>query len=204
MGEIKEDLKDKLKFKLELKLILILVLIVIVLGAVIGMLVWGKSKKKEAEIITTAKLEKILNVSDLSTFGAIYNGVARVANAENPAEIDYYVAYEARVKAGIDFNQLKVNVDAENKVVTVIVPEIKINDVIVDIASLDYIFINKKANTETVSEQAYRECIKDATEETEAEHMIYDLAKENADHIVEALVKPFVNQVDPEYELVIK
>ena len=49
-----------------------------------------------------------------------------------------------------------------------------------DIGSLDYIFENKKANTENVSEQAYKKCIEDVTRESAEEKAIYELAKQNA------------------------
>ena len=153
------------------------------------------------EIISKSTLEKVINVSDLSTFEAIYNGVASVANEEKPENIDYYVSYEAKVKAGIDFEQVNLEVNEDEKRITVTLPEVKITDVNVDIASLDYIFMNKRANTETVSAQAYKKCIEDVTNESNSTTAIYELAKQNARNIVEALIKPFVEQLDSKYEL---
>ncbi len=153
------------------------------------------------EIITKSNLEKIINVSDLSTLEAVYNGIAKVTNNEEPDEVDYYVSYDAKIKAGIDFQQVDINLDNEKKVIKVKIPEIKINDINVDIASLDYIFMDDKANTETVSEQAYEKCIEDVTSEVDTEDAIYELAKENAQNIIEALIKPFINQLDAEYKL---
>lgn len=80
-------------------------------------------------------------------------------------------------------------------------PEVKITDINVDIASLDYIFENSKANTETVSEEAYKKCIEDVTNESSSEDAIYELAEQNAQNIVEALLSPFVEQLDSEYQL---
>ena len=71
----------------------------------------------------------------------------------------------------------------------------------VDIASLDYIFINNKSNTQTVSAQAYKECIKDVTNESNSTTEIYDSAKLNARNMVEALIKPFIEQLDSSYKL---
>lgn len=45
---------------------------------------------------------KMVDVSDMSTFEAIYNGIAEVENEADPTQIDYYVSYEAKVKAGFD------------------------------------------------------------------------------------------------------
>lgn len=159
--------------------------------------------KKEAEIISTSTLEKIINVSELSTFEAVYNGIAVVNNEENPENVDYYVSYKAKVQAGIDFEKIKVSKDDESKKVVVKLPEIKLDEPMVDIASMDYIFENKRADTETVSEQAYKKCIEDAKKESENEEAIYTLAKQNAENIIKALVNPFIEDMDEKYELMI-
>jgi len=184
----------------------IAVLFVIILVIIMALMIKIKifNKKSEPTIISKATLEKVINVSDLSTFEAIYNGVAAVENEEKPENIDYYVSYEAKVKAGIDFALVEVEVNEAEKIITVTLPEVKITDVDVDIASLDYIFMNNKANTQTVSEQAYKKCIKDVTKESNSTDEIYESARQNARNIVEALISPFVEQLDSEYKLEIK
>ena len=184
----------------------IAVLFVIILVIITALMIKIKifNKKSEPTIISKATLEKVINVSDLSTFEAIYNGVAAAENEENPENIDYYVSYEAKVKAGIDFELVEVEVNETDKVITITLPEVKITDVDVDIASLDYIFMNNKANTQTVSEQAYKKCIKDVTKESNSTDEIYESARQNARNIVEALISPFVEQLDSEYKLEIK
>ena len=182
--------------------VLFVIIAVIITALMIKIKIFNK--KSEPTIISKATLEKVINVSDLSTFEAIYNGVAAVANEENPENIDYYVSYEAKVKAGIDFELVEVEVNETDKVITVTLPEVKITDVDVDIASLDYIFMNNKANTQTVSEQAYKKCIKDVTKESNSTDEIYESARQNARNIVEALISPFVEQLDSEYKLEIK
>ena len=184
----------------------IAVLFVIILVIITALMIKIKifNKKSEPTIISKATLEKVINVSDLSTFEAIYNGVASVANEDKPENIDYYVSYEAKVKAGIDFELVEVEVNEAEKIITVTLPEVKITDVDVDIASLDYIFMNNKANTQTVSEQAYKKCIKDVTKESNSTDEIYESARQNARNIVEALISPFVEQLDSEYKLEIK
>lgn len=85
--------------------------------------------------------------------------------------------------------------------ISVQIPEVKITDISVVIESLDYIFMNNRANTSTVSEEAYKQCIADVTEEVKHEKAIYELAGQNAKNIVEALVRPFVNSLDSDYVL---
>lgn len=187
------------------KIIVVVGAALIAIVVIISMIfIFPLSKENEPDIITQSTLEKIIKVSELSTFEAVYNGISKVMNKTKPEEIDYYVSYEAKVKAGIDFEQVEIVVNKEDKKVSVTMPEIKINDIIVDIASLDYIWVNDKANTETVTEEAYKKCIEDVKKESSAEDAIYDLAEQNAKSIIEALIKPFINQVDPEFKLVIE
>ena len=199
--EEKENPKSK-RIKFKHIAVLFVIIAVIITALMIKIKIFNK--KSEPTIISKATLEKVINVSDLSTFEAIYNGVAAVANEEKPENIDYYVSYEAKVKAGIDFALVEVEVNETDKVITVTLPEVKITDVDVDIASLDYIFMNNKANTQTVSAQAYKKCIKDVTKESNSTDEIYESARQNARNIVEALISPFVEQLDSEYKLEIK
>lgn len=193
--------KKKLSFKKFIKYIISVCFIIVAI--IVFLFVKEKMFNRESkpEIISKSTLEKVINVSDLSTFEAIYNGIASAANEEKPENIDYYVSYEAKVKAGIDFEKVDLEVNEDERIITVTLPEVKITDVNVDIASLDYIFMNKKANTETVSAQAYKKCIEDVTNESNSTTAIYELAKQNARNIVEALIKPFIEQLDSEYEL---
>ena len=73
-----------------------------------------------------------------------------------------------------------------------------------DIASLDYIFMNDKANESTVSEQAYKKCIEDVENESSSENAIYTLAGKNAKDVITALINPFIEQLDDDYELTVK
>lgn len=196
-------MKKKLKQSLSSKKVRYITGIVIVLLIIIivPLTVSIASKKSKPEIISKSTLEKIVNVSDLSTFEAVYNGIAKVTDEDNTEKVKYYVSYDAKVKAGVDFEKVDITVDNEKKVITVKLPEIKITDTNVDITSLDYIFENSKANTETVSEEAYKKCIEDVTNESNNENAIYELAEQNAQNIVEALIRPFVEQLDNEYQL---
>ena len=160
-----------------------------------------KHTEQEPEVITVATLERIINVSELSTFTAVYNGIATVNNEKKPEKIDYYVSYEARVKAGFDLDKIRITVDNEAKTIKIKIPNIYITDYTVDIGSLDFIFINDKANTSTVSEQAFKACEADVKAESEQQTAIYELAKQNAINTLTALTKPIVEQLDAEYEL---
>lgn len=176
-----------------------IIIIAVILIAVVAVVLLKVFKKEEPvkEVITVSTLEKIVEVSDLSTFKVVYNGVA-------VAEDKYYVSYQATVDAGIDFEKIEITVDNEAKLVTIKLPQAEILDTYVDIASMDYIFVDKKANSETVSEEAYKLCKYDVKHESENQEAILDLAQQNAENVVIALVKPFVDQVDAEYQIVVE
>lgn len=157
--------------------------------------------KPEPEVITVSTLEKIINVSELSTFTAVYNGIAQVMNEK---KTDYYVSYEARVNAGIDFEKIDITVDSKAKIITIDLPEVHITDITVDIASLDFIFCNKKANTSSVSQEAFKACEADVQRESEQQTAIFELAQQNAKNVLTALINPIVEQMDSGYALMIE
>lgn len=186
-------------------LMMIAIAVVIIFVATLSVkVVLSISREDAPEIITKSTLEKIVHISDLSTFESVYNGIAKVMNEKKPDKVDYYVSYEAKVKAGFDVERVELEVDDAIKVISVTIPEIKITGIDVDIASLDYIFMNDKANESTVSEQAYKKCIEDVENESSSENAIYTLAGKNAKDVITALINPFIEQLDDDYELTVK
>ncbi|MBB5185344.1 hypothetical protein HNQ43_001398 [Faecalicoccus acidiformans] len=186
----------------KIKSISILIIAILSIAAVlVGVKTKIDKQNDNLTVITKSTLKEMINISDLSTYEAIYNGIATVKNTENKDRIDYYVSYEATVKAGINFEELEIQVDQDKKIVTVTIPEIKITKTNVDISSLEYIFINNDANTETVSSEAYKRCVEDVENEVKSTDAIYNLAKQNATNSVEALISPFLEQADNEYKL---
>ena len=183
-------------------------IIAVLIAALVLVIVFssGSSSNKgpQKELITQSTLQEIVTSSKLSTFEATYNGIAKKPNEKNPEECDYYVSYEATVKVGIDFDKIGIEVNKDEKTVTVTIPQVQIQKITVDMTSLDFIFIEDSANVATVTEEAYKLCINDVETETKSQNAIFALAEENATNIVTALIKPFVKQVDPEYKITIK
>lgn len=177
---------------------------VVVIIVLLIVLVASMPRIGDTEVITKASLEKIVNISELSTYEAVYNGVAIVYNEKKNEKIDYYVSYDARVKAGIDVEKIQYDIDEKNKVLIVEIPEVQINEVTVDMKTMDFMFVNDKANTSGVSEIAYKECIKDVENESVEKETIKLLAEENAKNIIKALMEPFIEQLDEKYTLEIK
>lgn len=180
----------------------IVVIAGVMVVAVLGITGVMGSKKKEPQIITTSALYKIVNVSKLSTYQCVYNAICTVKDEEG--NVSYYISYEAKVNAGIAFDEIRIDVDEEGKTVNISIPETEITGVNVDIASLDYMFVDSKLDQSKISEKAYKACIEDVERRTEEESNIRELAQQNAENTVKALVKPFIEQIDNEYVLNIK
>lgn len=196
----------KLKKKTKRKILLSIFTVLLLLIFILSMIVYHNrpQNNKESNVITKSTIEKIINTSDVSTFETIYNGVVRVYNEKNTDKIDYYISYESKVQSGFDVKKVKVDMDKEKKIVKVTLPEIKLTDVTVDIGSLDYIFMDDKAETDTVSAEAYKKCTEDAKEKVKSQDEVADLAKENAANFIKAVTEPFVEQLGDEYQLVIE
>lgn len=194
--------------KLDKKLRKWMMILIVVLAAAVAVLVAQRvnehRKKPEPQVLTVSTLTDMIPVSDLSTVTSTYNGVAQVMNEKNPDKLDYYVAYEAQVQAGVDFADLQPEVDEASKTVTIRVPAAHFKKANVDVSSLDFMFNNKKANTSGVTERAYKACQEDADRECSRCEAILELARENAVNTVEALTRPLVEQLYPEYTLVVE
>lgn len=165
-----------------------------------------RSQDREVTTITKSNLEKVLETSDLSTLEYSYRAVARAYDGEEKTEgnVKYYVAYDGTVLAGIDFSQVKIDVDDEKKEVILTCPPSEIQSVTVDPQSLDFIFKKWGIDKETVSQEAYKLAIEDLEKKAKSNKKILDLAENSAKDSLKGLFLPWVEGVDPEYKVVVK
>ena len=169
-------------------------------GAVSGTIVGNDGT---VTTISEASLEKIFEINELSTVNYAYNAIA-CAYGDDETTPEYYVAYNGTVTAGIDFGKIDISIDEDAKTITLKIPACEIQDTIVDFGSMEYIFEDDKYETENVSQEAYELCQSDLAKRAEKETDLLELAKENAATAVEALVNPWVNQIDSEYTIKIQ
>lgn len=189
--------------KMILSVIVIAVLLFIIAKVFVSFNM-GQEKEKDIQVITASTLKKIINVSKLSTYTAVYNGIAEVQSKDNSEKTDYYVAYEARVNAGIDFDKITCTVDDAAQVVKIDIPDVHITDINVNISSLDFIFFNKNANKSTVTSEAQKVCEADVQKESKKQDEILRLAQQNAVNVIKALVNPIMEQLDADYTLIVE
>ena len=181
----------------------IAVVIIVAAGVWFGVQRAQSVSHSPVQLITVSTLEKIIQVSEpFHNPPWFITALPRFPKRMTRTPSPYYVSYEATVQAGIDLTAVEVQeVDHEAKTITISLPEVQLFDANVDISSLDYIFLDDKANTATVSAEAYKACQEDVNAESEKQSQILDLAHQNAENIVKALVEPFVEQIDGEYDI---
>lgn len=159
---------------------------------------------KEAEVtFTEAQLAEVFKISELSTATYTYNSIAS-AYDEEAQTVRYHVSYEGTVKVGVDFSDIKMEIDNENKLIKLTLPEAEVLDMSIDAGTMDYIFTSEIYNTETITQEAYNLSCLDLKCKLENEEQLYVTAKENAIATVEALIKPWVEQMDADYTVSIR
>lgn len=192
------EVKTNKKPKIILGILILIVLIVLIIGFKPGGVF--RSSQNKVSTVSKSSLEKVLETSQLTTLQYTYNAIAEVKK-EFFDTIKYHVAYEGTVQAGIDFEDIDIDINEEKKLITITLPEVSIQNVIVNAESMEYIFNDDKYETETVASEAYSACVKDLQTRAEKEVQLLQMAKDNARDAVQALIEPWVKQVDEEYTI---
>lgn len=184
----------------------ILLAAILVIALLVGGIIYQQSTQAntDPQIDITITLEKIVKTSDLSTAVFKYGGIVEIPNPKKPKNIDYYVSYNASVYAGIDFSQVQFKEDKEKKTITAILPEVQINDTVVEPESLDFMFMNKKADNVSVTTTALTACETDIQRECTSESALLEVARLNTENVIRALAEPVIEQVCEGYTLVIE
>ena len=133
-------MEESTKKNLHPKLLLLTASVILV--CIVALVAQIPKKKPEPQIDVTTTLEKIVKTSDLSTAVFQYQGIVEIPNQKNLKKIDYYICYTASVYAGIDFSEVTFSENKDTKTITATLPEVKIQDTVVDPNSLDFMFQN--------------------------------------------------------------
>ena len=183
---------DKLKKfkKSKKKIIGIVVLIVIVIVGYPFVL----DKFTKTTYISSSELEKVVNISELSTARVRYNGIADITN--DKGKIKYHVYYEATVTGNVDMSEISFEVDNKERTVRPILPEVNFDKPVVDGESYD--FLPKDANVNM--KDVIKSCKNDVREEVKANKEIYQLAENNLRQVVTGLIKPILDAQN--YEII--
>lgn len=186
--------------------LLIPIIVVFVAAVAIVIAIMSSPGKTNSKQITTVKstLEKILETNDLQTAQIIYNAVATKKD-DSGEKVQYYAAYDGTITAGIDFSKVDISSDPETNTITVTLPPAEVLECTVDPGTIEYIFLEKKAETETVAQEAYKLCTEDLKRRSEEDTAkVCKTAYDNAKKTIEGLFMPWLQQLDNTYTLVIE
>lgn len=178
------------------KKLLIIVVSAIVLCAIVAFFVLILNRSDEKTIITSADLREVISISELSTSEFFYNGIVPIPSTDNPEKIICSVKYDSTVKVGVDSKDIDFKIDQDNKTITPILPEIKINDVLISESSISTI----PANATVKLKDTLIACKEDSLNEANQKSELVELAKSNLKDAITALLAPIIKET--EYTLV--
>ena len=199
---LKQKKSKKQPSKLSTKLKLIILLSAVLVTAILFTLFAGNNDKSKLTIVSQSSLQEVIEIDQLSTVEYIYNAIATKNDKDkNPM---YYVAYEGKVTAGIDFSKIGIDIFEEEQKIVLSVPEVTIHATTVNMGTMEYIFTKNKYETETISQEAYKLCLSDLKDRINTDNTLFKTAKETAISTVEGLFKPWIDTLDGNYTIEIK
>ena len=159
-------------------------------------------KEGESHTVNECVLKEVVTQSKLYTFDYPYKGYA--SKYDDDGEALYHVYYEGSVKVYIDANEIEYSVDDENSTIKVMLPEITIEDPVVDAGSMDYIFNDEDENDEDVTQESYRIANADIKEQIKNDKTFGEAANKSVETTVRGLIDPWINKYsDKDYTVVI-
>lgn len=144
--------------------------------------------------VTQVELENVIKTAKLYTAEYPYNGYT-VVRGDN-GKPRYYVAYEGIIRAGINTDKIEIELDEDEKQITVRLPYIEMEDPIIDAGTLQYIFTSERYNLGVNSSEAYNAAIVDLKTKALNDSSMRAVAESSAKSAVKALVEPWVNNTD--------
>jgi len=178
--------------KVSKKLLGIILAVVAVVGIILGIVLIANQPKpkEEKKILTTSTLKEVIDISELSTAEFYYNGVVSVAQKNNPNKIAYSVKYDSTVKVGIDAEKIRFEIDAEQKTVRPILPEIVINSVEISQKSISTI----PEKTDAKLKDVLQLCQNDAKTKANKNEDLIQTATVNLQNTLTALLTPILSE----------
>lgn len=173
------------KMSKKVKLIIVLVIAVVVALAVAfipGIIAsFGKGVT-----VSEASLKKTVEISKLSTAEFSYNGIAE--KTDENGSVSYYVYYEATADAGINMEDIQFKVDQAQKMITVVLPGITVDNPVIDESAIECLPHDANIDLKEVLEI----CKEDVQREISESTNIKEIAIGNMKSTLEALMLPLI------------
>lgn len=193
--------------------VVLAIVIILFIGAFSYKIYSDYIERQNEPVVSTMDFQGSLNdIGELATAEYGYR-ITQIADKPNKTVIGLEIpftdskviySYAGVIKAGVDFEEIEVNVDEAKGVITIDLPEVKILSSEIDTDSL-IVYDEKYSpfNTFTFEDMNLSiDNLKDNTEKSAVSEGLLDRGKENAERIIRATL---VNMVNPEgYEITIR
>ena len=179
--------------------------IIAVLAVVTVVFVYIFLYNKEEKITSSYLGTKLTKVGELTTVKLNYTGFLEYHDKGIPVfnKSDFLMTYEANARVGIDLEEVEIEVDNLNKIVTLSIPKAEILDVKIDPNKINYydtkfaLFnVNEKEDGNKAQALAEEQAYKDLTEMG-----VLESANEQALTLIKGLLQ---NVVPSDYEYKVK
>ena len=174
-----------------------------------------EKKDKEKKPESTIEITEMREIAELATVDCYFHNVAKSDRELNPEwyefwekkNMRFWVEYEGIVTIGIDVSKLRVEVSDDN-VVTIMLPEAVVLDVIVSEDSLtaDSFYFDPNAKRPSPEEQteAFKQAQNEMKNAAEKNQALLANARSNAKELIKNYIKTVGEAVGVEYTIVWK
>ena len=196
----------KLNFKNNMTKYLILLIAIVILVVVIISIT---KKGARIEIKVKSTLEKIVEKNDLETVSIVYNVIAKKCNdgiecdktSNNIDDFHYVVSCKGTIVAGIDFKNVKVDVNKKDKKLTIEMPEAEMKGE----PSIESVkFLNGDEISASELPNARKLCQETIVERSNADDKLIPAAKEQARFLLEEYYREWIKAYDESYVVEVK
>ncbi len=199
--EVKEVKKENKSNK---GLVLLLIVVIIVLVAVFVI----PNKEGKIKISAKTSLDRFVEKSDLETVNFTYNVIAKKCKDMNDCDLksnniddfEYVVSCKGTLTAGIDFKDVKIDVNSKEKKLIVTLPEATIKEINVNSTN----FLNGKDVPASELPNARKLCEDTTKEKSNKDGKLLPAAKEQASVVLESFYEQWVKAFDNDYTVEIK
>lgn len=138
-------------------------------------------------------------ISELSTLIVPCGGIYE--EKDNNGKDILAIAYSGTVEYGLDFSQINILLDEENKKITVKIPSINIKEVYIDPSSISLIPEGKFNETTLYLQKCKNDLLNSFTNNSDE---MYTLAKATAIETLSSFLGPIVESINDGYHLVVE
>lgn len=208
MNEVKEEnnLKKKSsKSKGIIKRLILIIIIVVIVFFLINTYSNGGNIETKAKI----SLDKIVEKSDLETANITYNVIGKKCKNEKKCDLnsnkmsnfEYVVSCKGTLTAGIDFSKVKIDIDNNNKILKIEMPEVTLKGE-PTIGSVK--FLNGSDVPADELPAARKLCQETVKTRSEEDNKLLPAAKEQAKIVLEEFYKNWIKAYDSSYKVEVK